>query len=528
MIMATASDRGIGAPINKVDDDEAAAATALSSSSSSFTSETPSSPILNGHVTRTTSHLSKDEERVETRMSSSSSLMFDQFQWIQYVSFPAFVVTFATEQDMSRPQQEPFIVAAWNSSAARITQIDAKDALNRPLLSIVNKDNNHDQTYQSLSDALRKAWKDGVMDSSSSLSSFCSSTSSSFHTVVRNIQFQTTQSGSTSRNQEASGEGTRTIQILHPQSSSSRPPPLPLLPPPQQQQQQQFQIKISTQKNPRSAELLGLICILEMEEQSISQLQSQSPHIPSTLTSTPASTAITTQNQACSTGLDTKNILTYTSLENGKCISDAAAAHHVQQNQSTADRKVCDVNVSSASLGLLCGAATAEEYRMFLETANVAIFGVDRDGVVNEWNRRMESITGIPKGKAIGKLLVDETLTMPVMRDAVETVILNAFRGRGTSNLELEIITHNPNLRSSSRRASMFGGPLNPGECSRFLLVNVTPRRNLEQEIVGAVAIAHDVTEACNHDRAVAAMANELRQLIDTANAPIFGIDRDG
>jgi PAS domain-containing protein len=69
---------------------------------------------------------------------------------------------------------------------------------------------------------------------------------------------------------------------------------------------------------------------------------------------------------------------------------------------------------------------------------------------------------------------------------------------------------------------------LSQGECSRFLLVNVTPRRNLRQEIVGAVAIAQDVTEACNHDRAVAAMANELRQLIDTANAPIFGIDRDG
>ena len=30
---------------------------------------------------------------------------------------------------------------------------------------------------------------------------------------------------------------------------------------------------------------------------------------------------------------------------------------------------------------------------------------------------------------------------------------------------------------------------------------------------------------AAQHDRAVAAMANELRQLVDTANAPIFGID---
>ena len=28
--------------------------------------------------------------------------------------------------------------------------------------------------------------------------------------------------------------------------------------------------------------------------------------------------------------------------------------------------------------------------------------------------------------------------------------------------------------------------------------------------------------------RAVASMANELRQLVDTANAPIFGIDNNG
>ena len=39
------------------------------------------------------------------------------------------------------------------------------------------------------------------------------------------------------------------------------------------------------------------------------------------------------------------------------------------------------------------------------------------------------------------------------------------------------------------------------------------------------MGVAQDVTEAAQHDRAVAAMANELRQLVDTANAPIFGID---
>ena len=59
----------------------------------------------------------------------------------------------------------------------------------------------------------------------------------------------------------------------------------------------------------------------------------------------------------------------------------------------------------------------------------------------------------------------------------------------------------------------------------RYLLVNATTRRDAENNIVGVVGVAQDVTEAAQHDRAVAAMANELRQLVDTANAPIFGID---
>ena len=46
--------------------------------------------------------------------------------------------------------------------------------------------------------------------------------------------------------------------------------------------------------------------------------------------------------------------------------------------------------------------------------------------------------------------------------------------------------------------------------------------------MVGVVGVAQDVIEAAKDDRAVAAMANELRALIETANAPIFGIDVHG
>lgn len=42
------------------------------------------------------------------------------------------------------------------------------------------------------------------------------------------------------------------------------------------------------------------------------------------------------------------------------------------------------------------------------------------------------------------------------------------------------------------------------------------------------VFLAQDVTEAVHRDRAMVGMAIELRRLIDSANAPIFGVDIDG
>lgn len=63
---------------------------------------------------------------------------------------------------------------------------------------------------------------------------------------------------------------------------------------------------------------------------------------------------------------------------------------------------------------------------------------------------------------------------------------------------------------------------------TRYLLVNATTRRDAESNIVGVVGVAQDVTENTTHDRTMKAMAEELRQLVDTANAPIFGIDIHG
>ncbi len=152
-------------------------------------------------------------------------------------------------------------------------------------------------------------------------------------------------------------------------------------------------------------------------------------------------------------------------------------------------------------------AAVASELRQLVDTANAPIFGVDIEGRVNEWNDKTAEITGFSGDEAFGKCLI-ESFIVPKLRNSVQDVLENALRGRGTSNYELEFRTKSNEIR--------------------FLLVNATTRRDAENNIVGVLAVAQDVTEAAKHDRAVASMANELRQLIDTANAPIFGIDVDG
>lgn len=153
---------------------------------------------------------------------------------------------------------------------------------------------------------------------------------------------------------------------------------------------------------------------------------------------------------------------------------------------------------------------------------------------MNEWNDKTAEITGYNKDEAMGNHLV-ETFIVPSLRQSVQNILDSALEGVETSNYELEFRTKTNEVR--------------------YLLVNATTRRDANYDITGVVGVAQDVTEAAQHDRAVAAMANELRQLIDTANgtycpfdslyetkiicsnrllyfllfsAPIFGIDRKG
>eukprot|EP00980_Cylindrotheca_fusiformis_P030725 scaffold25303_cov117-Cylindrotheca_fusiformis.AAC.5 len=146
----------------------------------------------------------------------------------------------------------------------------------------------------------------------------------------------------------------------------------------------------------------------------------------------------------------------------------------------------------------------AKELRQLSDTINAPVFGVDCSLNVNYWNAKSAEIIGITKEDALGSSFV-ENFIAPSMKASVQDILTRALQGEGTTNYHIEFLT-------STKE-------------TRHLLVNASTRRDTENNVVGVVGFAQDVTEAVYRDRAVASMAAELRQLIETANAPIFGID---
>ncbi|KAG7340030.1 PAS domain S-box containing protein [Nitzschia inconspicua] len=492
----------------------------------------------------------------------------DEFQWIQHVSFPAFIVD----------PKNNFSIAAWNPSIARWTKIPPRDAVCRPIQSVVsffvqqeqssylpnstsNNNNNNNGEKQNPNDTNCCWWetileqlKQTNIDEEQELEPV---------RVVRKVRFSQHQQG----------------QQQHSISTSSS------------LSNRLYQIQISAQYSPSSTnQIIGLICMLLQEEfyqkeddilstqlgfQQHSQTRRQGEDTP-----------ILHDTNCGGGGGDDANHddddnnhddnddddhnqrqIFHKPLENGirhpqSSQSSSKSTHNNNNNNNNNDDDDDDDDYETS----------AKEYRLLFETANAPIFGVDTNGRINEWNHRIADITGIPKHDAIGRPLLEDdgnTFVSNVMHQDVQIIVQQALlQGQGTSNFELEIVTHHPRHHSSVQQSSLsiqrddhshtslsmecltttdedWQGPFDPlyhedddeeqdddddddDDHHRFLLVNVTPRRNLQNEIVGAIFMGEDVTDACNHDRAVAAMANELHQLIETANAPIFGIDCDG
>jgi len=148
-----------------------------------------------------------------------------------------------------------------------------------------------------------------------------------------------------------------------------------------------------------------------------------------------------------------------------------------------------------------------KELRQFIETANAPIFGIDNKGRVNEWNQTSVKITGFKKEDVLGKNLVETYITKNY-QIAVKKVLDNALKGKETANYEFPLFT------KKGQRV--------------MVLLNASTRRDAEGKIVGVLGVGQDISEIDKLRTESESVAKELRQFIETANAPIFGIDNKG
>ena len=116
----------------------------------------------------------------------------------------------------------------------------------------------------------------------------------------------------------------------------------------------------------------------------------------------------------------------------------------------------------------------SKELTQLIDTANAPIFGVDTDGNVNEWNQKVEQITGFTKAEVMGHNLVETRIT-DEFKQPVQEVLNEALQGNETSNYEVPLFT------KSGERV--------------MVLLNATTRRNPQGKIVGVVGVGQDITE---------------------------------
>jgi len=152
-------------------------------------------------------------------------------------------------------------------------------------------------------------------------------------------------------------------------------------------------------------------------------------------------------------------------------------------------------------------ARVAQELQTFIDTANAPIFGIDANGMVNEWNNMSAQITGFTRDEVMGQSLVNVYITEEY-RASVKEVLDNALRGKEEANFEFPLFTKN------KKRVDV--------------LLNATTRRDVSGYVVGVIGVGQDITERKSAEEEKTRVAKELQTFIDTANAPIFGIDAQG
>ena len=111
-----------------------------------------------------------------------------------------------------------------------------------------------------------------------------------------------------------------------------------------------------------------------------------------------------------------------------------------------------------------------------IDAANAPIFGIDAQGVVNDWDQRAIRLTGFDAIDVEGKHLANELITddsdSDDYKDLVQDVFTKALNGAETANFEVQLAT-----KAGSRVK---------------VLLNATSRRDENKTVIGVIGAAVD------------------------------------
>ncbi len=141
--------------------------------------------------------------------------------------------------------------------------------------------------------------------------------------------------------------------------------------------------------------------------------------------------------------------------------------------------------------------AQEQEYFRLIDSANAPIFGVDNQGKINEWNQKIEEITGYHKSSIFGMSLV-ETFIISESRAQVRQLLNQALVGIDVGEMELPILTKKG--------------------CFLLLLVNASSKKDVHGNICGVIGVGQDYTARKQMEAAkvnfLASFSHELRYSI--------------
>jgi PAS domain S-box-containing protein len=134
------------------------------------------------------------------------------------------------------------------------------------------------------------------------------------------------------------------------------------------------------------------------------------------------------------------------------------------------------------------------EFSGLIENANAIIFGVDSRGYVTEWNLESVRITALEKrdvfAKKITQIIDDRS------QSDFNALLEKVVKGASVSNFECLIKTKNEPITA---------------------LVNATPKKNTNGDVIGALFVGQDISELINYRASLEEKVNERTEQLKQA-----------